>query len=110
MIISPTIAQKLKADCLKDFKQLLVDRANDIQHQFEMVHLHIVPFVYSQLIYQLLQCTAEIQQKQQWYTQVLDTLTLLEEENYFKELNNAKFHLHTLEMRLARHRDLSGPR
>ncbi|KRT84369.1 hypothetical protein AMK59_1088 [Oryctes borbonicus] len=90
-LISEAVAQKLRMDCLRDFKQLLLDRANDIQHQFEA-------------------CTAEIQHKQQWYTQVLDTLTLLEEENYFKELNNAKFHLHTLEMRLTRHRDLSGPR
>lgn len=51
--------------------------------------------------------TAKLQEKQKWYVKVQDTLRLDEETRYFEEVNETTFLLHTLEIRLARHRDLS---
>lgn len=48
--------------------------------------------------------------KHEWYSSVQDTLTFDEEESYFQEARDQSFYLHTLELRLARHRDLSNSR
>ncbi|KAF2899788.1 hypothetical protein ILUMI_06398, partial [Ignelater luminosus] len=83
-----TQAQQARDWCLLEFKQMLVDRANDIQQQFEYV-------------------TTRLQEKQNWYVTVQDTLRLDEETRYFDEVNESTFLLNTLEIRLVRHRDLS---
>lgn len=47
-----------------------------------------------------------IENKQQWYSEKQATLLPEEEERYFEEINQMIFLLHTLELRLIRHRDL----
>uniref|UniRef100_A0A1Y1MSI4 Dynein regulatory complex subunit 7 n=1 Tax=Photinus pyralis TaxID=7054 RepID=A0A1Y1MSI4_PHOPY len=74
--------------CLREFKVLLLDRAIDIQNQFETV-------------------SQTFQNKQQWHTAVRDTLSIEEEAAYFEEMNELTFLLRTLEIRLMRHKDLS---
>ncbi|KAF5292280.1 hypothetical protein FQA39_LY03314 [Lamprigera yunnana] len=74
--------------CMKDFKQMLLERAIDIQKQFEVV-------------------LGQLQEKQQWHLMVQDTLSLNEENLYIEEMREMRFFLHSLEIRLTRHKDLS---
>ncbi|XP_022914015.1 dynein regulatory complex subunit 7 [Onthophagus taurus] len=90
-ILNRNKAFQIEQQCLNDFKKLMVDRAMDIQHQFERT-------------------SNTLQQKQQWYSDNLDNVSLLEEETYFKEMNDLRFWQHTLQIRLVRLRDLSGQR
>ncbi|CAG9820881.1 unnamed protein product [Phaedon cochleariae] len=77
-----------KKSCYDDFKQLLVDRANNIQRTFEKT---------SDLL----------REKKNYYTANHDTLTPEEEALYFEEVNDLILYLKTLEIRLQRHKDLS---
>ncbi|KAK4884516.1 hypothetical protein RN001_000787 [Aquatica leii] len=74
--------------CLNEFKQMLLDRANDIQQQFDTL-------------------SCRLQEKQQWHIMVQDTLSFEEETQYFEDINEMQFLLRSLDIRLARHRDLS---
>ncbi|KAF7280698.1 hypothetical protein GWI33_005555 [Rhynchophorus ferrugineus] len=81
-------ALEVKYQCLTEFKELLVNRANDIQKQFEIT-------------------SEKAQVMQLWYTENHENLTSDEEANYFKEVNDLIFFLRTLEIRLSRHKELS---
>nr|CAD7457084.1 unnamed protein product [Timema tahoe] len=84
-------ALQMRESCLSDFKQLLVDRANHIQTMFEKE---------SNLL----------QSKHRWYEDEQDALSRSEEEKYFEFRNRTTFLLHSLEIRLNRHRDLAPQR
>lgn len=51
-----------------------------------------------------------MQERQSWYAEVQEGLKPEEEEAYFEDVNRMMFKLHALEIRLARHRDLSALR
>ncbi|XP_076164914.1 dynein regulatory complex subunit 7 [Ptiloglossa arizonensis] len=84
--ISKDRAFLLQHECLNDYKQLLVRRANKILRKFDE---------YSQ----------ELEKMQTLLTQNED-LTREEEEEILQKMNEIKFILLTLESRLNRHRDL----
>ncbi|KAK7794906.1 hypothetical protein R5R35_005883 [Gryllus longicercus] len=73
--------------CLNDHKNIFVNRANNMQEAFERT------------------CNT-LRMKHYWYEQQRDNLTKEEEEEYFEQCNQLRFYLHTLEIRLKRHRDL----
>ncbi|XP_054011422.1 dynein regulatory complex subunit 7-like [Hylaeus anthracinus] len=84
--ISKDQAQLIQHECLNDYKQLLVQRANKILRKFD---------AYSQ----------ELEKMQTLLTQSED-LTHEEEEKILEKMNEINFMLITLETRLNRHRDL----
>ncbi|XP_060518662.1 dynein regulatory complex subunit 7 [Cylas formicarius] len=84
-------AADVKYGCLDDFKRSLLSRANAIQTAFERV-------------------SETVQEKQMWYTHHHDSLTVDEEREYFRDINDTLFRLRTLEMRLTRHKELSSVR
>lgn len=51
-----------------------------------------------------------IEDKQAWYMETQFSLKPEEEEKYFEQVNHLIFVLHTLELRLSRHRELSALR
>lgn len=51
-----------------------------------------------------------LEDKQTWYTEAQFALKPEEEEKYFEEVNQLIFLLHTLELRLKRHRELCSLR
>ncbi|KAK5648480.1 hypothetical protein RI129_003372 [Pyrocoelia pectoralis] len=81
-------AKEAREWCLKEFKVMLLERAMDIQDQFETL---------SQML----------QNKQGWHKSMQDSLSIEEEAAYFEEINEMTFRLRTLEIRLMRHKDLS---
>ncbi|XP_012275653.1 dynein regulatory complex subunit 7 isoform X2 [Orussus abietinus] len=88
---NPTILGKAQAiqirqDCLNDFKKMVIDRANSILRMFE-------------------KCSQELEKTQSMLVQA-EGLTREEEERILNETNEMNFYLHTLEVRLNRHRDL----
>ncbi|CAH0551832.1 unnamed protein product [Brassicogethes aeneus] len=83
--------RQLKLQCLTDFKEMLVNRANNIQKKFEK---------FSEIL----------QQKQAWYNQNYDDLTEFDIQSTMQEMSYIIFYMHTLELRLIRHRDLSASR
>ncbi|XP_070254045.1 dynein regulatory complex subunit 7 isoform X2 [Myotis yumanensis] len=81
-------AIRLKDECLMDFKQRLIDKANLIQARFE-------------------QETQELQKKQQWYQENQVTLTTEDEDLYLSYCSQAMFRIRILEQRLNRHKELA---
>ncbi|XP_066204836.1 dynein regulatory complex subunit 7 [Saccopteryx leptura] len=76
----------LKEDCLSDFKQRLIDKANLIQARFERE-------------------TQELQKKKQWYQENQVTLTAEDEDFYLSYCSQAMFRIRILEQRLSRHKE-----
>lgn len=76
---------KLREDCLQDFKQRLIDKANLIQSRFEKE-------------------TQELQKKQQWYQQNQISMSKEDEEEYLSYCSEAMFRIHILEEMLSRHK------
>ncbi|XP_060041463.1 dynein regulatory complex subunit 7 isoform X2 [Erinaceus europaeus] len=81
-------ALRLKDECLSDFKQRLIDKANLIQARFEKE-------------------TQELQKKQQWYQENQVTLTAEDEDLYLSYCSQAMFRIRILEQRLNRHKELA---
>ncbi|XP_012599411.3 dynein regulatory complex subunit 7 [Microcebus murinus] len=81
-------AVRLKDECLSDFKQRLIDKANLIQARFEKE-------------------TQELQKKQQWYQENQVTLTSEDEDQYLSYCSQAMFRIRILEQRLNRHKELA---
>ncbi|XP_036131653.1 dynein regulatory complex subunit 7 [Molossus molossus] len=81
-------AMHLKDECLSDFKQRLIDKANLIQARFEKE-------------------TQELQKKQQWYQENQVTLTTEDEDLYLSYCSQAMFRIRILEQRLNRHKELA---
>nr|XP_027794968.1 dynein regulatory complex subunit 7 isoform X1 [Marmota flaviventris]XP_027794969.1 dynein regulatory complex subunit 7 isoform X1 [Marmota flaviventris] len=81
-------AMHLKEECLGDFKQRLIDKANLIQARFEKE-------------------TQELQKKQQWYQENQVTLTPEDEDLYLSDCSQAMFCIRILEQRLNRHKELA---
>ncbi|XP_049785904.1 dynein regulatory complex subunit 7 [Schistocerca cancellata] len=79
-------ALKIREECLSDYKQFLVDRATNIQNLF-------------------IKGSQALQAKSVWMEEERDSVTAGEEEEYLGSVNETKFHLHTLEIRLNRHRE-----
>ncbi|KAI4893378.1 hypothetical protein NFI96_022502 [Prochilodus magdalenae] len=77
-------ALQLRADCLAELKQRLIDRANLIQARFEKE-------------------TQELQQKQQWYQQNQLTMTKEDEEEYLAYCSDTMFRINILKLRLSRY-------
>ncbi|KAK9884109.1 hypothetical protein WA026_005063 [Henosepilachna vigintioctopunctata] len=86
--ISAEQAAALKEECLNDFKNMLLQRAQVIQRQFERAN-------------------ENLNRKTQWYNVMRDKLTSEEEIQYFEELNHMNFVLQAFVERLERHRELS---
>lgn len=84
--LSEAEAYLIQYACIRDYKQLLIRRANKILHEFEK---------YSQ---ELVKTQALILQE--------EDLTREEEEKILEKINEISFYLQTLENRLNRHRDL----
>ncbi|XP_017779621.1 PREDICTED: dynein regulatory complex subunit 7 [Nicrophorus vespilloides] len=80
-------AVRVKEACIKEYRDLLVARQNDLQSQ-----------IHKQM--------AWLKSKHEWYNLELENLVFEEEQEYFREMNEGKFFLHTLFIRLLRHRDL----
>ena len=74
---------KLREDCLQDFKQRLIDKANLIQARFERE-------------------TQELQKKQQWYQQNQVQMSKEDEEDYLSYCSEAMFRIQILEQMLNR--------
>ncbi|XP_027713724.1 dynein regulatory complex subunit 7 isoform X1 [Vombatus ursinus] len=81
-------ALRLKDECLNDFKQRLIDKANLIQARFEKE-------------------TQELQKKQQWYQENQVTMTTEDEDAYLTYCSQAMFRIRILEQRLNRHKELA---
>ncbi|XP_036688335.1 dynein regulatory complex subunit 7 isoform X3 [Balaenoptera musculus] len=81
-------AMRLKDECLSDFKQRLIDKANLIQARFEKE-------------------TQELQKQQQWYQENQVTLTPEDEDLYLSYCSQAMFRIRILEQRLNRHKELA---
>ncbi|XP_044116344.1 dynein regulatory complex subunit 7 isoform X1 [Neovison vison] len=81
-------AARVKDECLSDFKQRLIDKANLIQARFEKE-------------------TQELQKKQQWYQENQVTLTPEDEDWYLSYCSQAMFRIRILEQRLNRHKELA---
>ncbi|XP_074054809.1 dynein regulatory complex subunit 7 [Macrotis lagotis] len=81
-------ALRLKDECLNDFKQRLIDKANLIQARFEKE-------------------TQELQKKQQWYQENQITMTVEDEDAYLTYCSQAMFRIRILEQRLNRHKELA---
>lgn len=84
--ISKTEAYLLRDDCLCDFKQVSVDKANRILRMIEKQ-------------------TAELEKMQTLLTQSVD-LSKVEEENILAKINEITFDIDVLEMYLNRHREV----
>lgn len=78
-------------ECIADFKEMLLNRANEIYHKFEKAN-------------------EMLQNKQDLFKSVRASLKPEDETAFFEEVNDINFYIHTLEIRLARQRDLSSYR
>ncbi|EEB18417.1 conserved hypothetical protein [Pediculus humanus corporis] len=90
-ILPHKIAITVLNDLLTDWKNLLVFRANDIQRQFEKT-------------------CQEFNEKNNWYEQNQRAITKEQEEEYFDYCRKKSYYLHTLEVRLLRHKELAPKR
>ncbi|XP_046490335.1 dynein regulatory complex subunit 7 isoform X1 [Neodiprion pinetum] len=88
--LSRTEALQVQEQCLTDFKQKLIDRANCILETFE-------------------KSKEELMQKQARHAQERE-LSREDEESFQSEMNDAIFNLHTVEMQLNRYRELATDR
>ncbi|KAF5395666.1 Dynein regulatory complex subunit 7 [Paragonimus heterotremus] len=81
----------LREECLQDFKQRLITKANIIQARFERE-------------------TDKLQKKQQWYQLNQINLTKDDEQEYLQFCNDATFRITTLETMLAKHKETAPQR
>ncbi|XP_056633325.1 dynein regulatory complex subunit 7 [Diorhabda sublineata] len=84
-------AKEARDCCLREFKELLVNRANVMQKQFEKM-------------------SDKLQAKKLYYTATHDVLTPQEEADYFAEVNNIMLVMKALQIRLNRHKELASVR
>ncbi|KAG6455265.1 hypothetical protein O3G_MSEX009118, partial [Manduca sexta] len=84
-------ATLVREQCINDFKNKQLMRQNLVQARFEKMN-------------------AEYKNKRLWYLANQFILTPEKESAYFATSAELAFRVHTLEVRLTRHRDLSGPR
>ncbi|THD22374.1 Coiled-coil domain-containing protein lobo [Fasciola hepatica] len=75
----------LREECLQDFKQRLINKANIIQARFERE-------------------TEKLQKKQQWYQLNQISMSKEDEQEYLQYCNDAAFRITTLEAMLSRHK------
>ncbi|NXI53986.1 DRC7 protein, partial [Chloroceryle aenea] len=76
-------AMCVRDDCLSDFKQRLMDRANIIQARFQ-------------------KAVEELQKKDQWFQENRSRLSAEEEDDFLARCSEAAFHVHILALRLNR--------
>ncbi|PSN57290.1 Dynein regulatory complex subunit 7 [Blattella germanica] len=81
-------ALKIREDCIRDFKQLLVDRINKTQKAFEELATKMVEL-------------------NSWFEEEQDNLTPAQEVDYIKKTEKLAFDMRVLEIRMVRFRDLS---
>lgn len=81
----------LREECLQDFKQRLINKANIIQTRFE-------------------ERTEALQRKQQWYNLNQAHLSREDEQDYLNYCQDATFELTTLEGMLAQHKQAAPQR
>lgn len=81
----------MRDDCLSDFKRQYVNRAQQMQNRFETEK-------------------ERLQELNRWYEENQERLAPEQEDNYFEETRKLDFLLHTLQIRLERHRDLAPQR
>ncbi|XP_051976220.1 dynein regulatory complex subunit 7 isoform X1 [Xyrauchen texanus] len=79
-------ALQLKTDCLAEFKQQLINKANLLQSRFEKE-------------------TEELQKKQLWYQKNQLTMSKEEEDEYLTYCSDTMFRIHILKLRLSRHKE-----
>ncbi|XP_026743316.1 dynein regulatory complex subunit 7-like [Trichoplusia ni] len=84
-------ATLVREQCINDFKAKQLVRQNIVQERFD-------------------QNNAEYKAKRLWYLANQFILTPEKESAYFAASAELSFKVHALEVRLTRHRDLSGPR
>ncbi|CAG9128322.1 unnamed protein product [Plutella xylostella] len=84
-------ATLVREQCLNDFKSRQLMRQNIVMERFEKMN-------------------DEYKTKKLWYLANQFILTPAKESHYFTESAKMAFEVHNLEVRLTRHRDLSGPR
>ncbi|CAG9833171.1 unnamed protein product [Diabrotica balteata] len=89
--LTPKQAKESRDACLEEFKDLLVNRANNIQKTFEKMN-------------------ERLQAKKLYYTTNHDILSEQEEACYFEEVNNIMLIMKTLQIRLNRHKELAAIR
>lgn len=77
-----------KYSCLSDFKDLLLQRANRMQRDFDNL-------------------SEQLQTRKSWYRQNHENLSPEEEAIYFQQVNEDMFKIRTLEIRLTRHKELA---
>ncbi|CAH2094753.1 unnamed protein product [Euphydryas editha] len=81
----------VREQCINDFKAKQLARQNLVQERFDKLN-------------------AEYKNKRLWYLANQFILTPEKESAYFAMSAELAFQVHTLEVRLTRHKDLSGPR
>ncbi|CAB3249390.1 unnamed protein product [Arctia plantaginis] len=81
----------VREQCINDFKTKQLARQNLVQKRFDKYN-------------------AEYKAKRLWYLANQFILTPEKESAYFADSAELSFKVHSLEVRLTRHRDLSGPR
>ncbi|XP_018332441.1 dynein regulatory complex subunit 7 [Agrilus planipennis] len=86
--LSKILAEKVRNQCLSDFKQLLLRRINQVQKDYEKTK-------------------SEIEEKQKRFAAIQDTFSLTEEEDFYSALNDLFFYARCLEIRLQRYKELS---
>ncbi|CAG4988197.1 unnamed protein product [Parnassius apollo] len=84
-------ASLVREQCINDFKSKQLARQNLIQERYDKLN-------------------AEYKAKRLWYLANQFILTPQKETAYFATSAELAFRVHSLEVRLTRHRDLSGPR
>ncbi|KAK3909337.1 Dynein regulatory complex subunit 7 [Frankliniella fusca] len=89
--LSPSQALAMRDDCLNDFKQQYVSRAQQMQQRFETEK-------------------ERLQELNRWYEENQEKLSPEQEDKHLMETQRINFLLHTLQIRLERHRDLAPQR
>ncbi|NXD79089.1 DRC7 protein, partial [Halcyon senegalensis] len=78
----------VRDECLSDFKQCLIDKANIIQARFE-------------------KAVEELQKKDQWFQENRSRLSAEEENDFLARRSEASFHVHVLALRLNREKQMA---
>ncbi|XP_041969811.1 dynein regulatory complex subunit 7-like [Aricia agestis] len=81
----------VREQCVVDFRAKQFERQNLVQERFNKLN-------------------SEYKNKRLWYLANQFILTPAKETAYFEQSASLAFEVHTLEVRLTRHKDLSGPR
>lgn len=82
---------EVRNQCIQDFKQMLLNRANELYRKFE-------------------KASEALQNKQEWFKKAQATLSPEQETAHVEEVQEMNFYLNTLELRLGRQRELSAYR